>query len=165
MTKNRSTVFVSGCHLCPSLMARPPTDGKYLTPQLILWALDNDIEIVQMRCPETEYSGSDRQPKGRGYYDKAPCFHALCAEIAAFEASRIKEYGNVIAVIGVTTSPACGTNFGGKNPYQPSGIYMEELRRETEARGLNPKFVSIWPGHPHKMAQHLASLMDNPNVS
>lgn len=163
MTKNRSTVFVSGCHLCPSLMARPPTGGEYLAPPLVKWAQDNDIEIIQMRCPETEYSGSERQPKGRAYYNKALGFRALCVEIAAFEANRIEEYGNVIAVIGVTTSPACGTNFGGKNPYQPSGIYMEELKWETEVRGLNPKFVSIWPRHPHKMAQHLASLVKRSN--
>lgn len=159
MTHNRS-VFISGCHMCPALMAKPPTNGDYLAPPLIQWAKENDIRLVRMRCPETEFAGVDRKPRGRAYYNKAPGFRELCKTIARFEADRIWRMGDVIAVIGVATSPACGTNFGGKNnPYMPSGIYMEELNNECDKLCVWPTFTSVWPKHPHKMVENLADVL------
>lgn len=158
MSGNR-TVFVSGCHVCPSIMAKPPTNRKVLAPPLIQWAQDNDIDIVPMRCPETEFVGSERQPKGRAYYNKLPGFRDHCKVIAEFEAKHMLVVGGVIGVIGITTSPACGTNFNGKNPYQPSGIFMEELRSECESWGLSPLFISIWPKHPNKMTEKLENIL------
>lgn len=160
----RRTVFVSGCQVCPSLMAQPPTDGEYLAPPLIQWAKENDIEIVPMRCPETEYAGPDREPHGRAYYDKAPGFRTLCREIATYEADRMQKRGNVIAVIGVTTSPACGTNFTGKgSSFHPRGIFMYVLFNRCCNRDLWPTFISIWPKHQHKMQEILNELLEEPH--
>lgn len=159
MIEIRPAVFVSGCHLCPSLMAKAPTNEAQLVPALIQWAEKNDIEIIPMQCPETHYAGSNRKQKGRAYYDKAPGFRDLCIFIAIEEADRIAVHGNVIGIVGVTTSPACGTDFHGKSPYKPSGIYMEELQQALKFKGLYPRFISIWPKHRHKVLEHLASLL------
>lgn len=70
----------------------------------------------------------------------------------------------VIAVIGVTTSPSCGTNFESISPYQPSGIYMEELREAVNVLGISPKFISIWPKHQHKMMENLNGLLARPDL-
>lgn len=152
-------VFTSGCFYCPSLMAKPPTEEAYLAPPLIQWSRDNGINLMPMRCPETEFSGSDREPHGRQYYNELPGFRNRCAIIAKYEADRIVKF-EAFAVIGVATSPACGTNFGGKNPYQPSGIYMEELRAACEDLGVNIPFISIWPKYRHKLIEKLASLLE-----
>ena len=152
-------IFTSGCFYCPSLMAKPPTEEAYLAPPLVQWSRDNDIKLMPMRCPETEFSGPDREPHGHKYYNELPGFRDHCAVIAKHEADRIVKY-EAFAVIGVTTSPACGTNFGGKNPYQPSGIYMEELHAACKERAVNIPFISVWPKHHHKMIEKLASLLE-----
>jgi len=152
--------FISHCHLAPCVMAKAPVTGEVLVPDLLRWAASNHVELVQMRCPETEFAGRDRQPHGRAFYDKAKGFRPLCRQIAAAEAARMKTWpSQVIAVIGVTTSPACGTNFGNRNPYQPSGIFMEELRDAVATSGLKPSFVSVWPKHQHKTRETLNNLL------
>lgn len=152
-------VFTSGCFYCPGLMAKPPTEGVYLAPPLIQWSRDNDINLMPMRCPETEFCGPDREPHGRKHYNELLGFRDHCAIIAKYEADRIVRFG-ALAVIGVTTSPACGTNFGGKNPYQPSGIYMEELNSACKERNVDIPFISIWPKHHNKMIEKLANLIE-----
>lgn len=77
----RRAAFVSPCHFNTALMATPPVSGV-LVPVLHQWAEDNDIQLISMRCPETEFAGPKRKPKGRKFYNEAPGFRELCKEIA-----------------------------------------------------------------------------------
>lgn len=158
MSNVHRAAFISSCHLNTSFMAKPPVDG-ILVPALPQWAEDNDIQLISMRCPETEFAGAVRAPRGRKFYNNAEGFRDLCGDIADVEATRIKAHGNVIAVIGVTTSPSCGTGTG-VSPYAPSGIYMEELKAECAKRGLYPEFVSIWALHLPRASEILAELIE-----
>jgi len=155
-------IFVSHCILAQSVMAGDKSCGPQQVKPVLKWAMDNDINICQMPCPEALFEGIKRKPKGFKYYN-TPEFRKHCAGIAQTQASYINELiksgHNVLGVIGVVFSPACSTIKDSPSPYHPYGVYMDELENITVSFGLNIKFVCVTENWKNKLSTILDDLI------
>ena len=167
--RSRRCVFVSHCVLAQCVMAEGVAKNYAASIRPVLeFCLANDVNIMQMPCPETlcASGGIGRAPHGKAWYEE----HGLrgtSAGIAAGQAAymrRLVDGGmDVLAVIGVDFSPACAVNYlnKGRSIVKGEGIYVEELRRALAALGLAPAFVGVAGKWPKKMVRDLAALLDS----
>jgi predicted secreted protein len=109
--------------------------------------------IEQMPCPELAFSGLNRFWGVREQYDTA-AYRRHCARLAAAVAEAIgvrAGQGEEIVLIGVEGSPSMGVTITSSDPRRGGrpewpegtsehvsgeGIYVEELRKALESRGL-----------------------------
>lgn len=153
MTDSRSKrcVFVSHCMMAMCVRAEGTVKQfPAIVKPVIQFCLDNDINILQMPCPETQCAsgGLGRGTHGKKWYeDNGLRFTAK--EIAVDQAKymhRLQEDGNkILAIIGIDFSPACAVNYLNRGPaiYKAEGIYIEELKKVMKALGLNIPFMGV----------------------
>jgi len=88
-----------------------------------------------MPCPELTYLGVQRPSKTKEEYD-TPRYRKHCKQIAISTANQIEEFIkndiNVLAVLGVKSSPSCNVS----DSADEMGILVEEFVLELEKRGL-----------------------------
>jgi len=124
--------------------------------------------IEQMPCPELAFSGLNRFWGVREQYDTA-AYRRHCARLAAAVADAITVragQGEEIVIIGVQGSPSMGVTITSSDPTRGGrpewpdgtaehvsgeGIYVEELRKAVECRGLRFPRVA---GETHALAGH-----------
>ena len=124
--------------------------------------------IEQMPCPELAFSGLNRFWGVREQYDTA-AYRRHCARLAAAVAGAIAiraGQGEEIVIIGVEGSPSMGVTITSSDPRRGGrpewpegtsehvsgeGIYIEELRKAVESRGL--RFPEV-AGETHALAGH-----------
>lgn len=156
-------IFTSHCILAQSIMAGDKTCGPQQVKSVLQWAMDKDINICQMPCPEALYEGVSRDPHGFKHYN-TPEFRSHCNKIAQGQARYILELigagHNVLGVLGVVFSPACSTIKDSPSPYHPHGVYMDELEEITKLFGLDLKFVCVTEKWKNKLAEVLANLLE-----
>lgn len=146
------TVRAEGCHKAPAAIK-----------EIVQFCLDNDVNMIQMPCPETlsPCGGLPRDPHGKKWYEAAG-LRDTCKLIARGQANYAKiltDAGkNIVAIIGVEFSPACSTVQGSNSPYRQYGIYMEEFENELSARGINPITISLNPAWSKRTGQDLKKL-------
>ncbi|MDD2370964.1 MAG: hypothetical protein PHQ32_03065 [Firmicutes bacterium] len=127
--------------------------------ELITFLLENNIDLVQMPCPEYTLYGGRRFGQVKEQYD-TPFFRKHCKEISISIMEQIDEYlrngHKVIGVLAIKGSPTCGYLHTVSGPswqgeikdqgdkllkdahlVEGSGVYIEEL-----FKNLNDK-VSI----------------------
>jgi predicted secreted protein len=124
--------------------------------------------IEQMPCPELAFAGLNRFWAVREQYDTA-AFRRHCARLATAVADVIAlrvEQGEDVVLIGVEGSPSMGVTITSSDPQRGGrpewpddspelvsgeGIFVEELRRELDSRGIGlPRVVGethAIPGH------------------
>ena len=162
--KMANFIFISHCILAQSIMSgvRSQGEGPQQVKPVLRWAMDNDINMCQMPCPEALYEGIKRESHGFKYYN-TPEFRTHCRKIARGQGAYIKELINsghrVLGVVGVVFSPACSTIKDSPSPYHPYGVYMEELEKTTKDSGLTIPFVCVTERWKNKLAEALASLL------
>jgi len=66
------------------------------------------IEIVTLPCPETLYSGKERQPTTFEESLDTPAFSALLDDLEEDLRALIRKRGPPLCIIGVDSSPCCG---------------------------------------------------------
>ena len=106
--------------------------------------------LIQLPCPEALYLGLDRWAVTRNQLD-VPEFRRFCRSLIVQHADIIEllaSKGNSIRIVGVAGSPSCGVLTtsvgyqGGRVREAPHehvpgmGVFMEELTRELEPRGV-----------------------------
>jgi predicted secreted protein len=106
--------------------------------------------LIQLPCPEALYLGLDRWAVTRNQLD-VPEFRRFCRSLIMQYADLIEmlaSKGDSIGIVGVAGSPSCGvltTSVGYKGgrvreaPHEHvpgMGVFMEELTRELEPRGV-----------------------------
>ena len=124
--------------------------------------------IEQMPCPELAFSGLNRFWAVREQYDTA-AFRRHCARLATAVAAAIgvrAGQGEEIVLIGVEGSPSMGVTITSSDPgrggrpewrdgtsehVSGEGIYVEELRKALESRGLRFPRVA---GETHATPEH-----------
>lgn len=157
-------IFISHCILAQSIMAGDKSCGPQQVKTVIQWALDNDINMVQMPCPEALYQGIKRKPHGFKFYN-TPEFRIHCRTIvwnqASYMYSLMEAKHTVLGVIGVVFSPACSTIKDSASPYHPYGVYMDELEKITISLGIHIKFVCVTEKWKNKINTTLDSLIGN----
>ena len=106
--------------------------------------------LIQLPCPEALYFGLDRWAVTRNQFE-VPEFRRFCRSLIVQYADLIEmlaSKGDSIGIVGVAGSPSCGvltTSVGYKGgrvreaPHEHvpgMGVFMEELTRELEPRGV-----------------------------
>jgi predicted secreted protein len=141
-------------------------DFAAVVKPVVQFCLDNDINIMQMPCPETlcASGGIGRTPHGKAWYE-ANGLRATAREIAKgqvrYMSTLLAGGVDVLGIIGVDFSPACAVNYlnKGRSIRRDKGIYVEELQKCMEEHGLNVRLVGIRQNWGTKMKADLEQLL------
>lgn len=114
----------------------------------------NGYELQQLPCPEMSYLGVTRWWQSREQYD-TPGYHRHCRALARTVVDTVAVYAEhdyEVVIIGLDGSPSSGVRLtstkpawggrpeggtaGGSDRVPGMGIWMLELKREFESRGL-----------------------------
>jgi predicted secreted protein len=133
---------------------------------VVQWCLDNDINMIQMPCPEflCAAGGPGREPHGKTWYERRG-LRETSRDIAISQASYAKRLADagcrILAIIGMEFSPACAVNYlnRGRRIHRDEGIYFEELRDQLIAVGLKIPFVGVNQRALKKLARDLDNLL------
>lgn len=138
----RDILFVSHCILNPcSKVHTNDVEGmereRALAIKLINTALEKDISIVQLPCPEILMYGTRRWGHAKSQFDNT-FFKDKCRELLAPILAQIIEYTEspkyqVIGVIGVDGSPSCGVNFTYDGEWYGELCSNKSLRAQIES--------------------------------
>lgn len=114
--------------------------------------IKQDINIVQMPCPESQFGGYieglKRAPKGIDGYDN-PAFKGLCTKLASETVDMAKAIFasgyDIIAIMGIENSPSCAVNYqySNKGTIRRAGIYTDILRNMLKKEGMEIRFIGI----------------------
>jgi len=160
--RSKKVIFVSSCLLNTNNkvmgLARYPGMCKEVFDTLHKY----DLGIMQMQCPETLYLGVQRWWATKNLYDNIG-FRPYCRSLAKQVVDYMQSYEQVgyetVGVLSCDGSPTCGVtltswdeNWGGSPVeldynqalIEGSGVYIEELKKEIEERGLKvPPFYGL----------------------
>ena len=170
MLRSQRCVFLSHCLLAQ--IVRAEGLAKYFpaaVKPVVQWCLDNDINMIQMPCPETlcDAGGLGRSPHGKAWYEERGLRETSrkIAQRQADYAKRLADAGaTILAFIGMEFSPACAVTYLNKGPviYRSEGIFVEELKAALLAVELSIPFVGINQRAHKKMRRDLEQLLDQP---
>lgn len=165
--RSRKAVFVSHCMLAQCVMAEGVAKHfAGMVRPVVEFCMRNDINVIQMPCPETICwsGGLGRSPRGKAWYEKNG-LRETSKEIARGQADYIVKLLtagiDVLGVVGIDFSPACAVNYlnKGRSIVKEQGIYVEELRRELAERGISLPFIGISGKWQKKMVRDLDTLL------
>ncbi|MGP8305787.1 CD3072 family TudS-related putative desulfidase [Vibrio sp. YIC-376] len=152
-------VFLSHCILNQNACVRGLASQPAVIRELVDLALDNDVAMYQMPCPEVTYLGSMRWGQVKKMYSN-PMFRRHCRKIAEQVCDQIQTYRDndhkVVGIVFRDGSPTCGLKcsaveadaeqvWGGMvwnaSPLQcfgaTEGVFTEELMAELERRNID----------------------------
>ncbi len=168
--RSRRCIFVSHCMLAQCVMAEGVAKHfAAMVKPVVQFCLDHDINVMQMPCPESlcAAGGLGRGPHGKAWYEQNGLRETSTA-IAKGQAAYIERLRNsgidVLAVVGIDFSPACAVNYlnKGRSIVKGEGIYVEELKRELAALGVEIPFVGVAAKWSKKMIRDLEALLLRP---
>ncbi len=151
MNRSSNCVFLSHCLLAQTVVARGlAKHTPAAVKPVVQFCLDNNINIFQMPCPEVQCpaGGLGRSLRGKVWYE-ANGLRETSVEIAKqqadYMAGLIEGGLNILAILGVEFSPACAVTYlnKGRTVTRAQGIYIEELHRQLDARGLSIPFIGV----------------------
>lgn len=160
--RSKKIIFVSSCLLNTNNKVKGLARYPGMCREVIDTLFENDLGIQQMHCPETLYLGIQRWWHTKNLYDNHG-FRTYCRELARDVVTYMEEYERegyrTVAVLSCDGSPTCGVtvtswdkDWGGSPVeldygaalVEGSGVYIEELRKEIEARGMPmPPFYGL----------------------
>lgn len=161
--RSYKVLFVAHCQL--NMNARMHQCANFWPDSvhpLVAFCLEHGIGLAQMGCPEmmTVGLGRDKDDPPQDYLRQAlesrPAREIIRA-LAAQTVYQMKEYRfqgfKVLGVIGSEGSPSCGvtTTHDLKNePGAGQGVYIEELRAQMKAAGLDIPVIGNLDGEEEK---------------
>ena len=145
--KYEEAIVVSFCILDQFMRAKgAKIYKKNLHAPILEWAINNNIAIIPLPCPEYSFEGIDRRAAGIEKYD-TPNYRKHCKEMANRAINLLEDHINkgieIKAIVGVDGSPSCGVNYSTKNRinvYRP-GIFINEMM--IQSINLKLKFLGI----------------------
>ncbi|MDD4366592.1 MAG: 2-thiouracil desulfurase family protein [Eubacteriales bacterium] len=160
--RSKKVVFVASCLMNTNNKVKGLARYPGMCKEVFDTLYENDLGIQQMHCPETLYLGIQRWWQTKNLYDSHG-FRSFCRKLAEDVVTYMEEYERegyrTVAVLGCDGSPTCGVaitcwdkRWGGspvdldfnKAITEGSGVYMEELKKEIEARGFDiPPFYGL----------------------
>lgn len=151
-------VFLSHCLLNQNACVQGIASEPAAIRAVVDAALDNEVGIYQMPCPEMTYYGSQRWGQVKAQYG-TPMFRRHCQQLAEQILDQVEDYRStghhVVGVVMRDGSPTCGLNracvaaderqiWGGmvwQSPRQKfadtRGVFCEVLQAEAARRGLS----------------------------
>lgn len=138
---------------------------------VVEFCLKNDINIIQMPCPETNCAagGLGRQPHGKAWYEQNG-LRETCRDIATGQLDYVERLMSggmrVLAFVGIEFSPACAVTFlnKGRSIVRDEGIYVEELKRGMSERGMSIPFVGVATKWHRRLERELEALLAPPQA-
>lgn len=120
--RSKRVIFTSFCIICQSIRAQGVAiKFRAVVKPIIKLLMDEDINIIQMPCPELRYDGVIRNAVRKDAYDN-PEFRAICKECAeqVMHMIRILREGKfqIIGILGIE-----------KLPYMRSELCIQEGKR------------------------------------
>lgn len=163
-------VFLSHCILNQNACVRGLASQPAVIREVVDAALDHEVAMYQMPCPENTYVGSMRWGMVKKMYG-TPMFRRHCRQIAEQVCDQIQTYRDndhrVLGVVFRDGSPTCGLRtaaveadedqqWGGMVwhacPLQrfaaTEGVYVEEFKAGLHARGLDDVPLLTMPEVP-----------------
>lgn len=155
-TDNRSNriIFIPHCLICQAFQAQGIVKYGWrgtINP-IINAIIREDINIIQMPCPEVEFlgisNGLNRAPAGFSEYD-IPDFHSCCNHLSERVVDTMKgiienDY-SIIAVLGIEYSPSCAIRlqYTNRGTIHRPGIFVEKLLHQMKLNDINTEFIGI----------------------
>jgi predicted secreted protein len=133
---------------------------------VVEFCLVNDINIIQMPCPETNCAagGLGRQPRGKVWYERNG-LRETATDIATGQVDYMEKLRaaniEILAVIGVEFSPACAVTFlnKGRSIVRDEGIFVEEIKKGMAERGFDIPFVGVAAKWERRIERDLKALL------
>ena len=175
-------VFVSHCvlNIASKVVMYTQEDmdaEEALRKKFMHLAIDNDIQLIQLPCPEYTLYGAKRWGHVSDQFDN-PFFRRHCRKILEPIMDQLKEYlangdrFEVLGVVGIDGSPSCGVDYTCRGDWYGSfegrpnlketletaclakgpGVLMSVLKELLEEEGLSEqvKMTSLFAPEPHK---------------
>lgn len=138
--RSKNIVFIPFCVMCQAFQAKGIVKGDWtsqITP-IIDFLSREDVNIIQMPCPESSFRGYEnglsRKAAGLKYYDTVE-YRTHCKKLAndvydIVNGISIQHY-KIIAFMGIELSPSCAVNniYSNKGMLKRSGVFIEELKK------------------------------------
>ena len=146
-----------------------------LRKEIIKTAVDNDIHLLQLPCPEFIMYGSRRWGHVSEQFD-TPYFRSQCRKLLEDYMLQIKEYLSndrfrILGIVGIDGSPSCGVDYtcygtwGGnlsdRDDLQDciatsplgsgKGILMDEFSKLLKEQGVDVPMVGLFADEPEKI--------------
>lgn len=152
--RSKKFVIVPACLLAQAYQAQGLVKYEWrscIKPFLQL-LVENDINIIQMPCAETEYSGLIRKPAGDKFYSSRE-FVQLCDKLSSQVEKQVKDIVGagfqVVAILGIENSPSCAVNYvySNRGMQKKQGEFICQLYKKLEDThipfiGINRRFVN-----------------------
>ncbi|MDR0287351.1 MAG: 2-thiouracil desulfurase family protein [Clostridiales bacterium] len=164
--RSKNVALVSFCIMCQAFQARGIVkyDWKATIKPILRELIENEINIIQLPCPESSYNGFceglKREPMGLSKYDTKD-FHEHCQKLVLDSIKIVEgliENGYKInAIIGIENSPSCAVNYiyTRKGMLNRKGIFMTHLEEQLITRGITIPFVGVNRKSPRKSVEQL----------
>lgn len=150
--RSKKIVFVSNCILNANNKVAEFARYPGMFTQVVETLDKYGAGLIQMPCPEVLHIGNQRWWHDRNLYNNAG-YRRFCRKLAEQMADYMENYAiagyDILAILVCDGSPTCGLTVsshyenGGGHPEEPvrslrekPGIYMEELIKEMDARGI-----------------------------
>lgn len=157
--RSNKAIAVSGCLVNQSLMATGCEAAPAIIRPVIEWALENDIGLIPWTCPETMFAGLPRATRGIERYRKDG-LQKVCEKISAPFAEYLQRQIDggidVIAIVGVSFSPACSARRQAYHANEP-GLFIQKLTRYMGA--VYPVVIDLNRKQPVSITRTLDMLL------
>ncbi len=110
--------------------------------------MEEEINVIQMPCPEIEYEGIKRKPSGKQKYNNRE-YREICqrhAEKVISFAKKLEENNyQALFMLGLENSPSCTVDylFDRRRKAKGSGVFIEELKNEMENKKIFIPLIGI----------------------
>lgn len=153
MKDNRSKkfIFVPFCLMAQAYQAQGIVkyEHKACIKPIVELLIDNDINIIQMPCPEVlSEEGLIRKPKGLSKYDTKK-FNNLCEILANDIYKNIENLiaagYQVTAIMGIEHSPSCCVNYIYTNHGMENrkGLFIDKIYKKLNEKNIEIPFIGI----------------------
>lgn len=169
----KKIVFVSHCVLNTAskvevVISRGLKEEELLRKKFLLKAIEKDIHMIQLPCPEFNLYGARRWGHAKEQFDN-PFYRENCKSMLEPFILQMKEYVcnserfQVLGIMGIDGSPSCGVNltycgqWGGElssnpnlssmlqgiHPKKEKGVFMEVLEELLHRNELDIDMISL----------------------
>jgi len=152
--RSQRFILVPFCLICQAFQAKGIVRFGFssVIKPVLDEILDNDLNIIQMPCPESMlggYSqGLSREPKGIKAYNN-PEFLQICEKIAQEVTIMIEGILSngyeIVAILGMEYSPSCSINlqYSEKGTTHQPGHFISALQKKLDGKKIEIPFIGI----------------------
>ncbi len=179
--EKKKIIFVSHCMINTASKVMKydmdfNTPEEALRKQFLIKAIENNVHLIQLPCPEFTLYGANRWGHTKDQFDN-PFFRDHCKNILVPIVQQMREYYGqkdkfeVTGIIGINGSPSCGVaytckghwggGFSGHNDIvavlqtirsdEDKGVLFEVLEEMLIEANIKTKIIGLNPQNPHEI--------------